>query len=69
MGVRRCGTEPDVANRALRFQRNPYEKPQKVLFPDLVEHCPNRVLNDFVLPRRDQRDSTPAILKLVELAA
>src|SRR5260221_12475117 len=38
----------------------PVREAQKVLFPDLVENPPYRVLNDFVLQRRDpQRPLSP----------
>jgi len=34
---------------------------QKVLFPDLVENRPYRVLDDFILQRRDSQWSLPSI--------
>jgi hypothetical protein len=34
---------------------------QKVLFPDLVEHLPYRVLHHFVFQRRDPQWSLPPI--------
>jgi hypothetical protein len=36
-------------------------KAQKVLFPNLVENRPYRVLDDFVLQRRDSQWSLPSI--------
>ena len=36
-------------------------KAQKVLFPDLVENRPYRVLDDFVFQRRDSQWSLPSI--------
>jgi hypothetical protein len=36
-------------------------KAQKILFPNLVEDCPYRVLDDFVLQRRDSQWSLPSI--------
>src|SRR6516162_3760162 len=39
----------------------PIRKAQEILFPDLVENCPYRVLDDFVLQRRDSQWSLPSI--------
>src|SRR5215469_2476986 len=36
-------------------------KAQKILFPDLVEDCPYRVLDDLVFQRRDSQWSLPSI--------
>src|SRR5580658_8478478 len=39
----------------------PIGKALEVLFPDCVENPPHRVLNDFVLQRRDTQWPLPAI--------
>jgi hypothetical protein len=39
----------------------PVRKAFKVLFPDLVENCPYRVLCDFVFQRRDPQRSLPSV--------
>jgi hypothetical protein len=39
----------------------PIRKAQEILFPNLVENCPYRVLDDFVLQRRDSQWSLPSI--------
>ena len=39
----------------------PIRKAQEILFPHLVENCPYRVLDDFVLQRRDSQWSLPSI--------
>src|SRR5258707_2859379 len=39
----------------------PVRETQKVLFPDLVENCPYRVLDHFVFQRRDSQWSFPSI--------
>src|ERR1019366_2236925 len=48
-GIPGCGSVPDVAEA------------QKVLFPDLVENCSYRVLDDRVLQRRNPQWSFPSI--------
>jgi hypothetical protein len=39
----------------------PIRKPQKILFPDLVENRPHGVLDDFILQRRDAQGTLPSI--------
>src|SRR5215469_8101607 len=39
----------------------PIRKAQEILFPNLVENPPYRVLDDFVLQRRDSQWSLPSI--------
>jgi hypothetical protein len=57
--------DPDV-QRIQRFvlaapRPEPVRKALEVLFPDLVENRPYRVLYDFVFQRRDSQWSLPSI--------